>query len=247
MNKFKELNFRTRRWIFSKVLENTLFTIVLTALVSILLSKLSLNHIAYILAGLFILGIIYKIGSYEKQIKKVNLDQKSLIGEWTNNEFRTQITSVASVSNKALYLQFMDIPFTLNVALPLCYAFEFKAKALNTCFGWCINVDISGMSMLGYLFQYFPDRRNLSPVFLVGYNPQEHMTLWVVPDTPNSPITNRSIIVWTFPPPLMGEGAGGGGQDKDLLVPPPLHPLPPKGGEIFLDYVFSIMDSLVNL
>jgi len=43
----------------------------------------------------------------------------------------------------------------------------------------------------------------------------------------------------------MGEGAGGGGQDKDLLVPPPLHPLPPKGGEIFLDYVFSIMDSLV--
>jgi hypothetical protein len=30
----------------------------------------------------------------------------------------------------------------------------------------------------------------------------------------------------------MGEGAGGGGQDKDCLVPPPLHPLPPKGGEI---------------
>jgi len=62
----------------------------------------------------------------------------------------------------------------------------------------------------------------------------------------NEDVTNRSIIVWTFPPPLMGEGAGGGGQDKDLLVPPPLHPLPPKGGEIFLDYVFSIMDSLVT-
>jgi hypothetical protein len=31
----------------------------------------------------------------------------------------------------------------------------------------------------------------------------------------------------------MGEGEGGGGQDEDLLVPPPLHPLPPKGGEIF--------------
>jgi len=31
----------------------------------------------------------------------------------------------------------------------------------------------------------------------------------------------------------MGEGEGGGGQIEDLLVPPPLHPLPPRGGEIF--------------
>ena len=31
----------------------------------------------------------------------------------------------------------------------------------------------------------------------------------------------------------MGEGEGGGGQDEDALVPPPLHPLPPRGGEIF--------------
>ena len=31
----------------------------------------------------------------------------------------------------------------------------------------------------------------------------------------------------------MGEGEGGGGQDEDLLVLPPLHPLPPRGGEIF--------------
>jgi len=31
----------------------------------------------------------------------------------------------------------------------------------------------------------------------------------------------------------MGEGEGGGGQDEDLLIPPPLHPLPPRGGEIF--------------
>jgi len=53
-------------------------------------------------------------------------------------------------------------------------------------------------------------------------------------------IANPSVIVWRLPPPLMGEGAGGGGRDKDLLGPPPLHPLPPKGGEIFLGYVFSI-------
>jgi hypothetical protein len=31
----------------------------------------------------------------------------------------------------------------------------------------------------------------------------------------------------------MGEGEGGGGQNEDLWVPPPLHPLPPRGGEIF--------------
>ncbi len=44
----------------------------------------------------------------------------------------------------------------------------------------------------------------------------------------------------------MGEGEGGGGQDEGLFwVPPPLHPLPPKGGEILLEYVYSIMDPLV--
>ena len=31
----------------------------------------------------------------------------------------------------------------------------------------------------------------------------------------------------------MGEGAGGGGQNRNRLVPPPLHPLPPEGGGIF--------------
>ncbi len=30
----------------------------------------------------------------------------------------------------------------------------------------------------------------------------------------------------------MGEGEGGGGQDEDLLGPPLLRPLPPRGGEI---------------
>ena len=44
---------------------------------------------------------------------------------------------------------------------------------------------------------------------------------------------NQSIIVLTSPPPTMGEGWGGGGQDENPLVPPPLHPLPPRGGAIF--------------
>jgi len=33
--------------------------------------------------------------------------------------------------------------------------------------------------------------------------------------------------------PFDGEGEGGGGKNIDRLVPPPLHPLPPRGGEIF--------------
>jgi D-alanyl-D-alanine dipeptidase len=46
--------------------------------------------------------------------------------------------------------------------------------------------------------------------------------------------TDPSIMVWTSPPPLMGEGAGRGGQDKDLLGPPsPLSP-PTEGRRDFL-------------
>jgi len=33
----------------------------------------------------------------------------------------------------------------------------------------------------------------------------------------------------------MGEGEGGGGQIKDPLVPPPLHPLPPGEGDYWGD------------
>ena len=34
---------------------------------------------------------------------------------------------------------------------------------------------------------------------------------------------------------------------KPFWSPLPIHPLSPKGGEIFSDYVFSIMDSLISL
>jgi hypothetical protein len=42
-----------------------------------------------------------------------------------------------------------------------------------------------------------------------------------------------------IPSPSMGEGQGGGGRDEDLLVPPPLHPLPQWGGEIFERIMYS--------
>jgi tetratricopeptide (TPR) repeat protein len=39
-----------------------------------------------------------------------------------------------------------------------------------------------------------------------------------------------------FPPPLTGEGKGGGGQNRELFIPPPLRPLPPRGGEILRNH-----------
>ncbi len=41
--------------------------------------------------------------------------------------------------------------------------------------------------------------------------------------------TNRSVIVSTFPPPLMGEGTGGGGQDKHPFGPPSPSSPPTEG------------------
>jgi hypothetical protein len=192
MKKVKELNLEMSRWIFSKVLENTIFTIILTAIISsglvLFIQDLSPKFILYASIGLILLVILYHLLAYERAIKKINLSSENLIAEWRNNEFRTDIPSIASVRNKILYLQFMDIPFTLNVDLPDSYAFEFKAKVLNTCFGWCVNVKIAGTDMHGYLFQYFPDRKNLSPVFLWGYEGSTRISLWVVPDTKDSPI-----------------------------------------------------------
>ena len=45
----------------------------------------------------------------------------------------------------------------------------------------------------------------------------------------------------------MGEGEGGGGQNKDLLVPPPLRPLPPKGGEIFGESTIKCQKEILGL
>jgi hypothetical protein len=41
----------------------------------------------------------------------------------------------------------------------------------------------------------------------------------------------------------MGEGAGGGGQNKDLLVPPPLPPLPRgEGSSLLWSFTFELRD-----
>ena len=45
----------------------------------------------------------------------------------------------------------------------------------------------------------------------------------------------------------MGEGEGGGGQDETLWLPPPLYPLPPKGGESFVRTCLNNYGLLSNL
>jgi hypothetical protein len=48
----------------------------------------------------------------------------------------------------------------------------------------------------------------------------------------------------------MGEGEGGGGQDENLLVPPPLLPLPPKDcvaiGEIEKNVMLNLVQHLTK-
>jgi hypothetical protein len=42
----------------------------------------------------------------------------------------------------------------------------------------------------------------------------------------------------------MGEGQGGGGQNR--FVPPPLHPLPQWGGEAFREIVLNVRDIFLD-
>jgi len=192
MNKVKQLNFEISRWFFAKVLENTPFTIILTILFSAFFAlyfKEIWHHFKFYVFGFLTIAVIlYCFFSYEKRIKKVVLNAENLTGEWENNEIRPHIPSIASVKDKALYIQFMDIPFTLNVELPDKYALEFKAKVINACFAWCINASIDGQDMRSYMFQYNPFSKRLRPHFFWRYDPSTLLTVWVTPESVNSPI-----------------------------------------------------------
>jgi len=201
MNKVKELKFGIYRWFFAKVLGNTVFTIILTAAFSsflVLYIKVILErYYPMILAGLGLLVILYYAFSYEVAIKKVKLNDKSLNEDWTNYEVRLHIQSIASITrtDKALFLQFMDIPLTLNAGLPNNYALEFKAKAIRSCLTWCVNVNIEGQQMWAYMFQYNPFSEMLRPHFLMGYDASKLLTIWVSPETTNSPLQSVEHLV----------------------------------------------------
>lgn len=203
MKKSKELKFRAIRFIFSNFLENSLFTIFLTAFIGFAIGAyfkdvfwVLREYALQIIICLIILIFLYYVLSHEKQILKVDFKSGNLGQEWKNNEIRPHIPSTASISmnDKALYLQFMDIPFTLNASLPKCYALEFKAKVINVCLGWCVNAKIDGTNMNTYLFQYFPNEKKLSPCLLMGYDNTKLITLWVVPDLENSPLKSISNL-----------------------------------------------------
>jgi type III secretory pathway component EscU len=105
MKKSKELKFRAIRFIFSKILQNSLFTIFLAAFIGFAIGAYSKDvfcilqkYALHIIIGLIILIILYYAFSHEKKIIKVNLKSGSLGQEWKNNEFRPHIPSTASIS-----------------------------------------------------------------------------------------------------------------------------------------------------
>lgn len=177
MNKVKNFENKVIKTLFSKVLENTLVTIFLTAILSsgiVLyfddLIKQIYKHRSIFIPAMIAILVVYMKCRREKKIKKVTLNEENLKKEWKNNEFRVHIPSIAEIKNKALFLQFMDIPFTLEYNLPDKYALEFKAKVINHCFSWCTNVKIDNTNKLSYMFQYNPQTRRLRPNFLVDYD-----------------------------------------------------------------------------
>lgn len=202
MNKVKNFENSIVKTLFAKVLENTLFTILLTAVLSsgvILYFKdiveFFLSYWGISLLITIIVLIAYFYCRYETVIKRIKISDENLKNEWKNNEFRSHIPSIAEVRDKSIFLQFMEIPFTLNEDLPDSYALEFRTKVLNFCFSWCLNVNIADEDMTCYMFQYDPSTKRLRPHFLVGYEKLKLITLWLTPDSTGSPIKSVDNLV----------------------------------------------------
>jgi hypothetical protein len=192
MKKVKRINFAMSRWWYSSVFQNTFSTIVVTALITSIITRHYktvfdvIKNKYFILFEIIILALYY-ICSREKIIKKVKINEDNLKKEWVNNELRPNIDTNGFVSDKALHVQFMDIPFTLKTVLPDKYALEFRAKVLNYCFAWCVNASVQNKEMQGYMFQYTPLTKRLRPHFLVGYDEGKATPLWLQPVSKMSP------------------------------------------------------------
>lgn len=203
MKKVKRINFKISSSIYSSVFQNTLSTIVATAFLSVIIARHYesvfdvITNKYFLLFAVFVLALYY-LFSREKVIKKVKINEDNLKKEWVNNELRPNIDTNGFVSDGALHIQFMDIPFTLKTDLPDKYALEFRAKVLNYCFAWCVNASIKNKEMQGYMFQYIPVTQSLRPHFLMGYEESKATPLWHMPVSeisPQAPLTSINNLV----------------------------------------------------
>jgi len=194
MNLVRKYEFRIFRFFFDRVFGNTISTIALTTILStsIILIANDLKNMIYeypivVITSFIILCFIYYKARNENIIVQANLKKDPKLSQWSNNEVRTHIPSIATSTTDGLYLQFMDLPFTLNHELPTSYALEFKSKVIQDCFSWCFNVNTSPKELSGYMIQYNPSKEELRPHFFVGYDPSKMMTKWVEPEIENTP------------------------------------------------------------
>lgn len=181
-------------WFFESVLSNTIFTIIITAVISgsipLLLPfiiHLNINWFFWLLL-LCLLAFTYIVYMHfidEKLAYESNFKKEGLVN-WSSNELRG--LGIASVIDNALFLQYYDIPYTLNNTFNFDYAFEFKAKVLTDVFSWSISSTINQSNMKSYMFQYSPFNKTLRPHFLYDYNLERNMSIWQTPEMSNSPL-----------------------------------------------------------
>ncbi|MBC8550270.1 MAG: hypothetical protein H8D23_11555, partial [Candidatus Brocadiales bacterium] len=195
MNRIRKIEYELARFIFGHVLDNTVSTIIITAALSSLsifwlgtIVKLFTEHIFGALSIVVVLCSLYSFARHEKTILKMNFKSEDELEEWENHEVRTHIPSIATIVPDGLYLQFMDLPFSLNKELPENYALEFKSKVVNECFSWCLNMTTESIQNLsGYMFQYNPAKQELRPHLFFGYDSNEKKGKWVLPESPYTP------------------------------------------------------------
>ncbi len=172
------------RFVYSKVLENTILTIIITALLASYIPRalecVSLGSVKYFGAGIIVVALLYWFSSREKTLKKAQLESRSFEKDWIFSE--TRIVPIAFVSRDGLYIQFSDLPVLLNYDTPGTYALEFKAQIQNLCFSWFLNAEIKNGFPSGYMFQYDESKRIVRPHILLGMH-NDGRSKWATPVT----------------------------------------------------------------
>lgn len=186
------------RFVFDKVIDNTVAVVIFTAIIYALITQGFLTKVAiwcyddplFIIVVFLLIYIANWVLSYENVLEDIVLDDQSLINEWDNNEKKGRLPTIAVVDDGALYLQLADIPFTYKKCFKCPYALEFRAKVVNEYFAWCVNMDNSDQdAMKGYMFQYDPKNHRLRPHVYYGYNKIEKYTEWISPEYDGSPFS----------------------------------------------------------